>query len=62
MVIYSHVFGKAIQLKKYIYVTLRAQRGLGMGWYLAEVGEVDENAKTPVEAPEMTVELGIINK
>lgn len=39
MVIYSHVFGKAIQLKKYIYVTLRAQRGARYGVFGREVGE-----------------------
>ena len=61
MVIYGHVFGKAIQLKYiYIYVTLRAQRGAGcgvFGW-----GSVHGNAKDSVDAPEMTVEFCIINK
>ena len=39
MVIYGRVFGKATQLKKYIYVTLRAQRGVGCGVFGREMGE-----------------------
>lgn len=62
MVIYGRVFGKATQLKIYIYVTLRAQRGIGCGYLGGRWGSVDGNAKDSVEAPEMTVEFSIINK